>query len=236
MLKKLNVIQDHDLELDNLRKEKEQTPTELTEARADQEDLESRLADLRTASDNLSKQINNNQLEIGSLEQRRKEAEEAAHGSSTNKEASQYQNQAHQFKTRVEELEEDTLPLMERQEELEAEIKALKEEVDTLTPKVQELLTAEEARIAAVNEKIKTSLTQRDSLTNDVDKGLLRQYEQIRRSRRGTGLVKIIGGQSCGGCSMRLPIHVVQKVMKGRGITRCPSCGRILWANIEEYR
>ncbi len=235
MLEKLSIIQDRDLELDNLEKEKKQAPVELTNARAEQEDLEARLADLQETFDNISKQIGQNQLEIGSIEQRRKEAEEAAHRSSSSKEASQYQNQAHQFKTRVEELEEDTLPLMERQEELGLEIKELKDELDALAPKVQELIASEEARIAALSDKIKVFLAERNNLTKDIDKHLLKQYEQIRRSKRGTGLVKIIGGQSCGGCSMRLPIHVVQKVIKsGRGITRCPSCGRILWATVEE--
>ncbi|MEZ4607948.1 MAG: hypothetical protein R2865_14450 [Deinococcales bacterium] len=40
---------------------------------------------------------------------------------------------------------------------------------------------------------------------------MLKQYELVRRSKRGVGLVKIVGGNTCGGCSMRLPIHVLQK-------------------------
>jgi predicted nucleic acid-binding Zn-ribbon protein len=28
---------------------------------------------------------------------------------------------------------------------------------------------------------------------------------------------------------MQLPIHVMQKAGRSKAITRCPSCGRILW-------
>ncbi len=236
MLQKINRIQDRDLELDDLQKEKEKTPAELSEILVEKENLEVKLADVEVAFDKLSKQISGNQLEIGSLEQRYKEAERAAHESFSSKEVSQYENQAHQFRTRIEELEEDTLPLMERQEALEAEVKNLKDELAALEPKVQKLIADEESRVNELTDKIQTFSIERDDLAKDIDKNLLRQYEQIRRSKRGMGLVKIVGGQSCGGCSMRLPIHVVQKVMKGqnaKGVTRCPSCGRILWADTE---
>lgn len=230
MLNKLSIIQNSDLAIDDLLKEKNKTPTELIEARANQEELENKLVEVKDNFDKLNEQINANQLEIGSLEQRFKEAEEAAHSSSTAKEVSQYQNQAHQFRTRIDELEEDTFPLMENQEVLEIEIKELKSQLDSLVPKVKELETLEEARIATLNEKVKVLSAERDALTKDINKNLLRQYDQIRRAKRGTGLVKVVDGQRCGGCSMRLPIHVVQKVIKNLGITRCPSCGRILWS------
>jgi predicted nucleic acid-binding Zn-ribbon protein len=32
----------------------------------------------------------------------------------------------------------------------------------------------------------------------------------------------------CEGCNVVLPTHVAQKVMQEQ-LTRCPSCGRLLW-------
>ncbi|MEX2502520.1 MAG: C4-type zinc ribbon domain-containing protein, partial [Trueperaceae bacterium] len=63
-----------------------------------------------------------------------------------------------------------------------------------------------------------------------VETMLLRQYEQVRKAKRGVGLVELVAGRNCGGCNMMLPIHVVQKAKRaGPAIVRCPSCGRILW-------
>jgi len=41
--------------------------------------------------------------------------------------------------------------------------------------------------------------------------------------------VHIVDNAKCGGCNVKLPLHVVQKVRSGNGITRCSNCGRILW-------
>ena len=134
----------------------------LPETLVHQEDLEAKLVDVQATYDKLSKEISSNQLEIGSIEQRYKEAERAAHESSNSKEVSQYQNQAHQFRTRIEELEEDTLPLMEDQEELSLEIKNFKDELTALAPKVQDLMSAEEIRVKTLNNKIETFSVERD--------------------------------------------------------------------------
>jgi hypothetical protein len=145
------------------------------------------------------------------------------------KEASQYQNQELQFTTRVQELEEDTLPLMEQLETAEQEAAALQAELDELQPTLDAMAQAESERVEAIDASTKRIRSERDALAAGIDAPLLKQYEQVRRARRGLGLAEVLDHQSCGGCSVRLPIHVIQKARSGRGVTRCPSCGRILW-------
>jgi len=236
MLEKLFAVQARDLEIDALNAEKGQTPAELIEARAKRESLAVRLEEKKKSHAEVRRQVREQELELETLQARRKSATEAALMATSAKEASQYQNQELQFATRVEEIEGDTLPLMERAEALQNDIDALEAELAELQPTLDELSSAEEKRVSAVDKKVSTLSGERDTLTDGIDKTLLKQYEHVRRSKRGVGLALVVDNERCNGCNVRLPIHVIQKVKRGKGITRCPSCGRILFdkANLGE--
>lgn len=230
MLDKLSQVQLRDLDLDTLREEKGRTPEDLIAAREREEALQTRLAQTEARFSEVRQEVNRNELEIKTLNERRESAANAAIAAGPTREAAQYQNQELQFATRVQELEDDTLPLMERMEGLENEVAELKEALAELGPQLSELVQTEEVRVAGVEEKIGTLTDERNAAAEGIDASLLKQYEQVRRAKRGVGVVPIVDNQRCGGCSMRLPIHVMQKAKTGKKITRCPSCGRILWA------
>ncbi len=229
MLKRLSDVQALDLQIDALEGERGQVPPELTDLVARVADLESRLERKAQEVADLRRRVNASELELKTLSERRKGAADSAMRAGSAKEAAQFQNQELQFATRVQELEEDTLPLLEQLERLTAEHDALKAELDELQPTLAEMRASEEERVARVDQRIADTRSARDELAAGVDRPLLKQYEQVRSARRGLALVEIVNNQSCGGCSVRLPIHVVQKVRRGEGVTRCPSCGRILW-------
>ncbi len=229
MLEKLSEVQGFDLQLDALKEERSQTPAELLETRERRTDLAHRLERKKQDRDELRMRVANTELDLKAMQGRRKDASESSLRASSAKEASQYQNQELQFATRIQELEEDVLPLMESLEALEQEVDALQAQLDELQPTLDAMLSDEEARVADVDARAESIRQQRDTLATSLDGSLLRQYEQVRRARRGLGLVEIVDNQRCGGCSVRLPIHVIQKARRGPGVVRCPSCGRILW-------
>lgn len=230
MLKKLSDVQTFDLQLDRLREERGETPPELVEAQQRKSGLEAELAQRKRERDALRSRVNKNELELQSMDERRKQASNAALRADSAKEASQYQNQELQFATRVQELEEDTMPLLEELERLNGEVEELENKLAELEPHLRELAEAEAERVEAIDEKIDEVRGSRDGLAEDLDDNLLRQYEQVRRARRGVGLVEIVDNERCGGCNVKLPIPVIQKAKRGGQVTRCPSCGRILWS------
>jgi uncharacterized protein len=229
MLEKLSQVQTYDLDLDALEEKKKLTPQELLDIERRKEELSADLASVKRAYHDLRRQVDASELEIKSLSERRRAAANAASAARNPKEVSQYQNQELQFATRLEELETDTLPLIERMDELEGGVNRLQAEVDALEPEYQRMLEAERQRISEIEEESAVIAGNRDALAREIDPGLLKQYEQVRRSRRGLGLVPIVGNRRCGGCNVQLPLHVMQKASRGQGVTRCPSCGRILW-------
>jgi uncharacterized protein len=231
MLRTLSEVQTLDLELDALATERGQIPPVLTAARQRERALRAELQARRAELGALRQRLNENELELASLQERRKKAADASLRAASGKEASQFQNQELQFATRLQELEEDTMPLLEEQESRQAAVDELQRQLDGLQPEVEALEEAERARVARLDERTRELTERRSQLAADVPASLLKQYEQVRRARRGLGVVPVTEGGTCGGCNVRLPIFVVQKVRKGQGVTRCPSCGRLLWSS-----
>lgn len=229
-LERLNDVQTRDLELDRLEEERGKVPPELTSAAERWDRLEQSLALKEHEQSERQAELSRSELELGALEERRKAAAESALRADSSKEASQFQNQELQFSTRIQELEEDTMPLLEKLERIGQEVADLKAELSELEPELSRMRREEEERTSAIDEQLAAVRAERDELAQGIDPLLLRQYEQVRRARRGVGLVEIIANERCGGCSVRLPIHVIQKARRGVGVTRCPSCGRILWS------
>jgi len=229
MLGELTEVQAFDLQLDALKQERGKTPQELIDLTTNRDQLRVRLERKRQEVDDLRRRVSANELELKAMGERKRSAGDSAMRASSAKEASQFQNQELQFATRVQELEEDTLPLMESHETASHEFEALKAELDELLPRLHEQRQAEEARVAEVDARMLATRQERDAMAVGIDAALLKQYEQIRSARRGVGVVEVNGAGSCGGCNVKLPIHVQQKARRGVGVTRCPSCGRILW-------
>jgi uncharacterized protein len=228
MLETLSEVQTLDLQRDTLAVERGEVPAELLAARERRETLRRDLAKVQQEHEALRRRVASNELDLKTLQERRKDASESALRATTSKEMAQYQNQELQFTTRAQELEEDTLPLMEELEGVAATMAGLEEQLAEMTPELGALEAAERERVASVDARDADLADRRARLCNEVEAGLLRQYEQVRRARRGLALVGLEGGKRCGGCHVQLPIHVLQKVRKGAGVTRCPSCGRLL--------
>jgi uncharacterized protein len=229
MLETLSEVQVLDLRRDAIAGERGEVPAELIAARERHAALLRDLARVQHEHETLRKRVASNELDLRSLQERRKDATESALRAATSKEMAQYQNQELQFATRAQELEEDTLPLMEELEQKAEEMAGLRAQVAAMEPELEAQEELERERVAAIGEIGFARIERRDRLGTQVDPALLRQYEQVRRARRGLALVGLQDGKRCGGCHVQLPIHVVQKVRKGTGVTRCPSCGRLLY-------
>jgi len=229
MLETLSEVQGLDLQRDTLAVERGETPPELLTARERHTALLHDLGRVRQEHEALRRRVASNELDLKTLQERRKDATASALRAASSKEMAQYQNQELQFATRAQELEEDTFPLMEELERVATTMADLEAQLAAMEPELESLEAAERERLTALDLRDADLADRRDRLCTEVDDGLLRQYEQVRRARRGLALVGVHGGKRCGGCHVQLPIHVVQKVRRGVGVTRCPSCGRLLF-------
>lgn len=239
-LAQLNHLQDKDLELDRIREEQGLIPGELSAAREDFKALEHQLADLQDRLRDVRVVYHRADLELQNLKGKYDRAKQAQMGAGSAKEQTQYGEQMRQLEDRIEELEGnekkkiegEIMPLMEQMDKLEGEIEGVRAKVEAARPKLEEMETANRDRIAALEATYQEKKLERDALAAGIPANIVREYESIRRARRGTGLAKMAktaAGYRCTACNVQLPMHIAQQVFGGNKIVRCPSCGRILW-------
>ncbi len=230
-LRALLALQEKDLELDRLREEAATPPPELVEIQRQVENLEERLAELLERQAELGRQYNRHSLDIQDLAAKEKQAEADQKRAQTLREQMDYENRIRQIKDRIRELLELSTPIMEAMEAVEAEIKEVEEALKGLRPKLEEAMEANAQRVKALEAVIADKVAERETMAQGIPKDLLKEYETIRRARKGIGVVKIkIAGNThrCGGCNVVLPTHVAQRVVLGQ-LVRCPSCGRLIF-------
>lgn len=230
-LRALYALQEKDLEIDRLQKEAETLPEDLLAAKAQAEALEAELVNLLERQAELKKAYTRHSLDIEDLTAKEKQAEAEQRQAQSAREQTQYENRIQQIKDRIRELLELSTPIMEAMEEVEKEIARVEEALASLRPKLEELLQQNALRVEALKEQILKLQEARQAMAAEIPAPVLKEYEAIRRARKGTGVVRMLRqGQvfRCEGCNVVLPTHVAQKVIQGQ-LTRCPSCGRLLW-------
>jgi len=232
----LYTLQEHDQELDRIKEEQAQLPPELVEAREKWASLSDKLAHLREQYVTLQREYQQNDLEIKDLAAKRKQAEDEQLLSTSVREQTQFENRIQQLSTRIDELTELTMPILEEMERLGEQIKEIEAQVAELKPELDSLEAANAERVAALEEDYQAKLAKRQEMSGSIPASLLREYETIRRARKGIGVarVKVQGGvYLCEACSVQLPTHVAQRVYQSGQVVRCPGCGRLLWRGPE---
>lgn len=96
--------------------------------------------------------------------------------------------------------------------------KALNEQISQLQAKLKDV----EAQIAGVD-------AEREKAAKEVESGLLRRYDTIRKKRL-PALVPVIAPGTCTGCRMNIRPQLYNQLVASRGIDVCPSCSRMMYA------
>ena len=229
MLERLHTVQTLDIEIDRLQLEETRIPGDLAGAREEKARLEGLLRQTRDDHHTVRREVNAADLELRDLTAKRERARNDQKGAGNAKEQTQYENLIQQLSGRIEELENDSLPLVERMEKLEAEAGSLEAQLADLAPRLAHLEGMDEDRIAALRRDRDAKIDERRALAGGIDPKLLREYDAIRKAKRGVGIVPAKGSK-CGGCNVQLPLNVQQRVRSGAVPVKCPSCGRLLWS------
>lgn len=228
-LQSLSRVQELDLELDRLRAEEASIPDALREARAQQERLNNDLEDTEITLEGVEKQIRGLEQDLaGTREQITRAREEQDRNAFDARAQSQYGSRIQMLSERAEEMEEDLAPLHEQRQALTRRVADLRAEHRTLRPRLEELEAQDEARVQGLRAQGEGLQQERAQLVSGIDARTVKEYDLIRKAKKGLGLVEIRGGR-CTGCNVVLPVNVQQKAAQGKlPPVKCPSCGRFL--------
>ncbi|MBI3555890.1 MAG: hypothetical protein HY074_06485 [Deltaproteobacteria bacterium] len=130
-------------------------------------------------------------------------------------------------KVKIYSLDSALAALVARERQATEELKALSDGQASrqLELKSQQQLALEDA--GSLQEKLRQISKRRGRYLSRVSGELLAHYERLRSLKGGLGIVRVTN-RFCTGCNMTLPAQVYVEVMRGRVLTGCPRCQRML--------
>jgi len=149
----------------------------------------------------------------------------------TNKEYTTMQGEIARIKADNSLIEEDILKIFDQVDVENLKIAKEKEFLKGEEVKLNEEKRKVEEETKRIGAEVNTLKTQRNALTEKIDKKVLAKYDRIIKSKDGLAVVPVTGG-SCQGCFRILPSQVIHEIRMKKDLVVCESCARILY--IEE--
>jgi len=221
-------LQKIDSEIDKLEHQKALEPAKL---RA----LETELAKFKVKSDSKTKNVEELQKQKRDLDRKLIIQQEKINkyksqrlAIKTNKEYTALELEISELELSNSETEEEIIKFMldidKSDEELESAKKELKSQENIFQKKKEKILS----EVRALTKQIKEWEQKRNGFTVNITPSLMNKYNDWRK-RKGSSLVAVIEGQTCGCCHLTLPAQLINEVRKKKDFYICNSCGRILY-------
>ncbi|MDH5764355.1 MAG: C4-type zinc ribbon domain-containing protein [Nitrospinota bacterium] len=227
-LKLLVGLQVKDNEINDLKKSLEIIPGQIASGQKELEGKKSKLNALQAEIDSLKKQ--RSQLE----QDAKAEADHMAKTKmklptvKTNKEYTAILHETDAIKTKITEIEDKELEVMELLDAKEQEIPGLEAEFKGEEIQFKEYKQKKEAEKARIQKELADAEAQRTQFGQEIDPKLLSQYNRVSQARDNLGVVEI-KGETCQGCHQNLQPQVALEVRAGEKVHQCQSCDRFLY-------
>ncbi|RKS68755.1 hypothetical protein BZB76_5882 [Actinomadura pelletieri DSM 43383] len=226
-------LQELDSSLDRLAHRRRTLP-ELAEI----ERLEGRLTELRDAIVAAETEVDDLQREQRKAEQDVEQVRTRADrdrkrldsGQVTSaKDLGSLQAEIESLQRRQSDLEEVVLEIMERTEEAEGRVAALRADQSAAQEELATLVERRDTAQRAIDEEAATTTTARTAVAKDVPDDLLALYEKLRGQFGGVGAAKLFRG-ACQGCHLALNTVDLNRIRAAADdeVIRCEECRRVL--------
>lgn len=146
-----------------------------------------------------------------------------------NEEYTALENEIKNLKTKISELEDEELLLLEEIDQhnynLEKEKERTGREKHTLEAHVELL----KKNYAASMSELDDAICAVKECEADLDPQVLQQYRYVKSQVKRTPVVVPLDDNHCQGCHLKVSGEVETETRKGKELVRCDSCGRILY-------
>jgi predicted nucleic acid-binding Zn-ribbon protein len=204
--------------------------TELADLEARQRTVADQLVAAETIASDVARELTKAEADVEQVRQRaaRNQARlDAGQGSAKDLQAMQHELES--LARRQSDLEDVELEVMERAEQADAAITALRAEADELAQRHGELTERRDGALAVIDEEREKVISQRAGLAAGLDAGLLALYEKIREQQGGVGAAAL-RSRRCEGCRLELNTTELGRIRSAPAdeVLRCEECRRIL--------
>lgn len=146
----------------------------------------------------------------------------------------QYDAIMHEIDHLKEQLDKDEtidIELMEEKDSLDAQIKQQVESVESLSNDLTERRESLEKLLQESAEQKKQLENDRDELVKSIESQVISRYDIVRKARRGTAVVPVLGS-SCSGCGAMVPPQKIAEIKFDKIPHTCDECSRFLFVEI----
>ena len=184
-------------------------------------------------------QLDRLEVELKSRDEHIAKYRAALNMAKTNKEYSAILTELNTNKADNSKLEAEILELMKTIEADEAECAELQSKIEEQKKKVDEVRKNAEAKSADIEQEVTKTQMEWDQAAKaeGITKEALEIFNRVADTYDGEALAEAeqqdekTGVYSCGGCFMRMPDEIVNRLMTHDEIIRCSNCSRILVLN-----
>jgi predicted nucleic acid-binding Zn-ribbon protein len=227
-LKALENLQEIDVKIDALKKEKNAFP-----------------AQMKTLDDGISKLKTSTEIKTKVVSEVEKSQKQTAAALDLNRdrlaransklESVQNSQEFQAASKEIEQLKKLNTTLEEQSKKSASDLEAMNKELTEMNAQFQKNNAEREAQIAMITtstskleKEIAALMAERAQYTSKVEPRTLAQYDRVRGARAGLGIVPALGGR-CKGCNMMVPPQLFIEIQRGNQLHQCPSCHRILF-------
>lgn len=191
--------------------------------------LKEEYEDIRIKETELSNKINDSTLILGKKKEEKDMYTQNLYSTSNTKTIETCQISIDRLSNDMEILNEDEYTLMVDNEELTKlrtenydKLKEVREGYNKKLKKYKEKCVKEEKAILKLTKE-------RTHLISKVDSEVAKEYEMLV-SESGCGMSEI-DGEICSGCNLDVPTVIINVARHGKRLTKCPNCGRFIYAS-----
>jgi hypothetical protein len=193
--------------------------------------LESRVGELQTRVEDLTRDQRKADADVEQVKSRRtRDQQRLDTGAVTNpKDLEHLQSELVSLERRISELEDTELEVMEELETAQAELDQQTARLGELAARMETLASERDAGIADIDAELATIGADRGTVIGDLPADLLALYDRIREQKGGVGAA-LLRGRRCEGCSLEVNPAELSAIAKAASdeVVRCEECGRIL--------
>ncbi len=227
-IKHLEHVQELDLKIDQIKKNRDALPVALRE-------LDQSMLRARTTVDTKRKAIEEIEKTIRQTKAALELNNDRLNRSNARLEQVQNTQEYQAVQKEIEQLRKMTLSLEDQAKKANVDLEAGNKELTDLNAQLETIQKDREAKAATVSgqagefeAQISTLTEERKKYTVNVDPRVLAQYDRVRGARAGLGFVPAVAGR-CKGCNMVVPPQLYNEIQRGNAAHQCPSCHRLLF-------
>lgn len=228
-LARLRELQQIDLQLDELEKEKGAILNRLDENKGFLDKLVEDLDTQKSELDEIRKLQSQKKDDLTDIREEHDKRRKRLHNVGSTKEFNAVEKEIEALKKSVEQTEEELLHLGEVIDTTEASIGEKEQKIDQLRDSIAQEEGAAEAGLNDLDKKIKALNTREETRRKEVSKRILYKYDFIRQRRPGASAIAAAKDAHCEACFMAVPPQLYIEIQRGDALVSCPSCQRILY-------